>query len=132
MQPQVLIDNEFITLRYLPDEKIVHHTIHKPIDYNTLGAAMELGLKVLQENGASKWLSDDRLNGPVVMEDTEINRDWGKRMVAAGWRYWANIVPEEIVAADSLVPIIETFYEIGLRMMVFTNADDALAWLKSV
>lgn len=132
MQPQILMDTEYITLHYLPDEKIIHHTIHKPIPYEQLGLAMETGLKVLQENGASKWLSDDRLNGPVVMENTEINRDWGRRMVAAGWRFWANVVPEEIAAADSLVPIIETFYEIGLRMMVFTDADKALEWLKSV
>lgn len=132
MKADILVDNEFITLRYIPDAKVIHHTIHKPISNPDLTKAMETGLKAMQQHGASKWLSDDRLNGPIDLTDMETPIAWGKRMVAAGWRFWANVVPEELVAASTLIPFMEQYHEIGLRMMVFTNVDDAFEWLKSI
>ncbi len=55
--------------------------------------------------------------------------DWNQRTIAAGWKYWALVVPEEVVAAGSLMPTIENLYKRGLRVMVFSDLDKAFEWL---
>jgi hypothetical protein len=132
MPPIIVVDNEYITVRYLPDKKIIHHTIHKPIETQLFMKALDAGGEVLRQNGACKWLSDDRKNGPLSAEMIEGPKIWGPGMVAAGWKYWANVVPEELVAAGTLVPVMETLSELGLRMRVFTKLEDAFRWLESM
>jgi hypothetical protein len=39
------------------------------------------------------------------------------------------VVPPAVAAAGSLVPIIDSLFERGLRMMVFTTLEQANAWL---
>jgi hypothetical protein len=82
---------------------------------------------------ASKWLSDDRKNGPVSAEIAAWGReDWNVRTIKAGWKYWANVVPGVVVSAGTLTPIIEALYEAGLRMMVFTVLEEAFEWLEGL
>ena len=55
--------------------------------------------------------------------------EWQPRTMKAGWKYWATIVPESLAAAGTLMPIMEELYNLGLRMMVFTDMEQAIAWL---
>ena len=130
--PIIIVDNEFITVRYLPDKRIIYHTVHKPIESKLFMEALTAGEEVMRKNGACKWLSDDRKIGPLAAEMVAGRREWGAGLVAAGWKYWANIVPSETVAARTLVPVVDTLFELGLHMMVSTNLDEALQWLESV
>lgn len=132
MTPITILDNEYITLQYLPEKKIVYHTVHKPIDIESFAKAMAAGAEMLTENGACKWLSDDRKNGPLTPDMIAGPKFWAPRMIAAGWRYWANVVPEEIVSAGTLLPVMGTLYEMGLRMMVFTTVEEAFKWLDTM
>ena len=125
-----IIDNDHITVEYDFDRKIVQHVVHQPIGGDVLHEALEAGTEALREYGACKWLSDDRKNGPISQEEAEWGDAWGQRTIESGWKYWAMVVPEEIVAAGSMAPAIEDFYERGLRVMVFSNREDALAWLE--
>jgi hypothetical protein len=130
MAEVVIVDNEFITVKYLDDKKIIYHTVHKPIPDEPLKKALNAGTDALIEFGACKWLSDDRKNGPVSPEIAAWGReDWDPRTIAGGWKYWANVVPEELVAAGALSPVIEALFELGLRMMVFTSLEPAFQWL---
>jgi len=52
MQPTLVLDNEFITVRYLSDKKVIHHTVHKPIDGQLFRDALDAGGRVLKEHGA--------------------------------------------------------------------------------
>ena len=58
--------------------------------------------------------------------------DWNPRMIAAGWQYWANVIPVELEAAGTLGPLIEDLHGRGLRMNVFTSVDVAMDWLVSL
>jgi hypothetical protein len=130
MSSITIVDNEYITLQYLPDKKIIYHTVHKPIPDQPLKDAVNAGTEALKKYGACKWLSDDRKNGPVSPEIAEWGReDWNPRTIAAGWKYWANVVPEEVASAGALSPVIEALFELGLRMMVFTDLAAAFEWL---
>lgn len=130
MSEVVIIDNEYITLKYLPDKKMIYHTVHQPISGQPLRDMLLTGFNAIKEYGISKWLSDDRLNGPMSEED----RAWGseninRRSMEAGWKYWALVVPQEIIAAGSMAPTMEAMFEYELRMMVFSDVESAFAWL---
>jgi hypothetical protein len=130
--PLIIVDNEFITVQYLPDKKIIYHTVHKPIDYKQFTDAVYAGSEVLMANGACKWLSDDRKNGPLPEAMRTGAKDWGAGLIAAGWKYWANVVPEETAAARTLVPVVDALFDLGLHLMVSTNLEEAFQWLENV
>ena len=51
------------------------------------------------------------------------------KAVQAGWKYWALVVPEDAMAKFNLMAFIDSYFEKGLRIMVFVTPDDALKWL---
>jgi hypothetical protein len=133
MAPITLIENEYITVQYLPDKKVIFHVVHKPIPDQPLKEALNAGTEALKKYGACKWLSDDRKNGPLSKEVQEWGFNiWGPGTVEAGWKYWADIVPKELAAAGTLAPVIEAYYTLGLRMMVFSDPEKATEWLDSM
>lgn len=130
MSETTVLDNPYITIKYLPDKKMIYHTVHQPLSGQPLRDALMAGFNALQSYGVCKWLSDERKNGPMSEED----RAWGevnlnRRSMEAGWKYWALIVPEQVAAAGAMAPTMNAMYELGLRMMVFTNVEEASAWL---
>jgi hypothetical protein len=132
MLPLTILETEYITVRYLPDKKIIHHTVHKPIEAQPFMDALDAGGEVMRQYGACKWLSDDRKNGPLSPEMIAGPEIWGPGMIAAGWKYWANVVPEAVASAGTLVPVMQTLFDLGLRMMVFTDLEKAFQWLESM
>lgn len=130
MTELIIVDNEYITVKYIPEKNLIYHAIHKPFSGQPFRDAINAGTAALAKHGAHKWLSDDRKNGPLSDEDKEWGfHDWNPRAIKAGWKYWAMVVPEDVVAAGSLAPTIEDLYRLGLRVMVFSSVERALDWL---
>lgn len=130
MSKITIVHNEHITVEYLTDKKIIHHTVHQPVGGTIFRDALNAGTDALIKYGAVKWLSDDRLNGPVPQDVVDWGfNDWNLRTIKGGWKYWAVVVPQEILNAGSLTPVIDNLYSLGLRMMVFTDLDEAFKWL---
>lgn len=133
MQPITVVDNEYITLQYLPDKKCIYHVVHKPIPHLSLVDALNAGSEALKKYGVCKWLSDDRLNGPLAKESQEFGfNEWGPRTIKDGWKYWANVVPKELIAAGALAPVMTAYFGLGLRLQVFSSVEEALQWLDSL
>jgi hypothetical protein len=133
MPALTVIDNEYATLMYYPDTQIVHHVFHKPISGPHFRAILNGGAALLKEHGACKWLSDDRNNTALSDEDTVWSKtDWFPRASAAGWKFWALVVPPDLMAQMNLKEFIDTYYELGLRSMVFTEPMEAMKWLEGV
>ena len=88
------------------------------------------GIEYMQANGLFKWLSDDRNNGPLP-ENVMMwfFSDWRDRAVAAGWKFWANIVPQDVIAAGSLIPVIHDLAEHGVKMNVYASMERDRDWL---
>lgn len=127
----IVIDNPYVTLRYIPEQNYLYHTVHQPVDETVFKASLDKGIELMQQHHIEKWLSDDRLNGPFSDDFSAwIINDWIPRASQAGWKYWANIVPLEIKAAGTLMPFIEILHTIGLRMMVFSDLEQAQDWLR--
>lgn len=132
MDAVTVVDNEFATLTYHPDSKIVHHVFHKPIGGQEFRNILNSGVDLLHKYGAQKWLSDDRENSALPQEDTDWSMtDWFPRARSAGWQYWALVVPPDILARMNLKEFVDMYYEQGLRIMVFTNPDEAKTWLEN-
>lgn len=127
-----IYDSEYITVEYWPEKKLIYHTIHKPIaeQLDIFKAALDAGSDALATYQVTKWISDDRKNGPLSQEGNQWAFEvWQPRTIKAGWKYWANIVPQDLAAAGTLIPVIDVLFSLGLQMMVFTTPEKALEWL---
>jgi hypothetical protein len=56
-------------------------------------------------------------------------KNLNSRALEIGWKYWALVVPEQLIAAGTMTPAIEAYYELGMRMMVFSDVKEAIQWL---
>lgn len=131
MSPITVINDEFATLVYEPEQKIVHHTFHKPLPSTEFRRVLDTGAELFAKHQASKWLSDDRGNSALSEEDSEwAMKDWFPRVLQAGWKFWALVVPEDIMARMNLKQFVDSYYEQGLRIMVFTDPVEAKGWLE--
>jgi hypothetical protein len=127
-----LYNTEYITVEYWTDKRFIYHTIHQPMSTHLpiFKEALDAGTEALQKHKLCKWLSDDRKNDQLTPEGTAwAFGDWQPRTMKAGWKYWASVVPQDLVAAGTLTEVIDQLFELGLRMLLFTNVADAIAWL---
>jgi len=130
MPEMTIIQNEYATLIYHPDTKIVHHTFHQPISGDKFRQVLNTGIDLLQQHQASKWLSDDRNNLALPEDDTQWSKtDWFPRAVKAGWKYWALVVPEDFMGRVNMKEFVDSYLDQGLTIKVFTHPDDAIQWL---
>jgi hypothetical protein len=130
--PTTIIDNEFATLWFHPETKIVHHQFHKPIGGQSFRDVLDKGLEAFQEANAQKWLSDDRGNSALSPEDSDwgIN-NWAPRVIAAGWKYWAIVMPEKVIGQMNMQRFMKIYSEQGVSVRVFSDPDEAMQWLES-
>lgn len=95
MNKKVEIENEYVTLWYYPDAKIVHHKFHKFIYGEQFREALNKGFDIFIQNKATKWLSDDRNNNALPSDDVKFaTEDWAPRVIKAGWKYWGLIMQD--------------------------------------
>jgi hypothetical protein len=133
METQVIIDNEYATLWYRPQGKIVHHQIHKFIHGDALREVLNRGLDAFTTYSAHKWLSDDRNNSTLTKEDGEWGLvNWSPRVFDAGWKYWAVVLPDRKIGQINLNMFMREYITRGLEVRVFEDPDEALRWLESV
>jgi hypothetical protein len=128
-----IIKNEFATLVYHPESKIIHHTFHQPIGGDKFRDVLNTGTDALEKYGASKWLSDDRGNSALSQEDTDWSMNfWFPRAIKAGWKFWALVVPQDLLARMNLKEFVDSYYDKGLRIMVFNGPEEAMQWLTDI
>lgn len=131
MSETKVLDNEYATLTFHDDHKIVHHTFHKAIGGDDFRAVLNTGVDLLSKHHAAKWLSDDRHNSALSDEDTNWSMtNWFPRAKEAGWKFWGLVVPPDLMARLNLKEFVDMYYEQGLRIMVFTDPNEAMTWLE--
>jgi len=66
-------------------------------------------------------------------EDTAwAENDWFPRVLAAGWEYWAIVLPDNIVGQMNMKTFIDDYAAAGITVRVFTDPAEALEWLEAV
>lgn len=130
MQKHLVVENDLISVWIYPARRIVHHMMKMYCYGEAFRAAMLQGAEAMASYGATKWLSDDRANGPVGPDDTEwIRLTWLPRVLAAGWRHWAIVQPVKILGQVYMLRIVKRFENRGLSVRMFDEPDEALRWL---
>ncbi len=129
---ETVIDNEFITMWFYPDKKMVHHKFKKYVKGEPFRNMLLTGTKLMQEKGATKWLSDDS-DMPVLSPDDE---EWGRvnwfpQTVKAGWKYWAIVLPKMMVGNVNMKRLASEYSQAGITAEVFDNVEAARKWLES-
>jgi hypothetical protein len=128
----VIIDTEAVSLCYYPRTKIVHHEIRRFVHGQEFRDILEKGLEVFARHLATKWLSDDRGNGPLKPADGEwALNDWGPRVTRAGWKHWAVVMPEKVLGQMNMKRWIDNYAAKGVTVRAFTDPDEAMTWLES-
>ncbi len=130
---EVIINNKFVTLWYYSSAKIVHHEFHKFVTGGEIvREVFNAGAELFEKYGAEKWLSDDRENRVLTKEDTEWTQNvWRPRVLKAGWKYWAIILPENYVGKMVMNNILASYTRLGVTTRIFADPDEALNWLKA-
>jgi hypothetical protein len=119
-------------LFYHPKSKIVHHQLGHDLTSKDFRDVLDRGVELLKEHGATKWLSDNRAMEPHNKEDGDwVNTNWLPRAKAAGWKFWALVVPDSTMARMNMSEFVELFYNQGVRVMVFIDIDEAMHWLEA-
>ena len=132
MEKETIMDNEYYTLLYYPDKKIIHHTFHKFTQGQNFRDGLDAGAKLLEEKKVKKWLSDDRKNSVIVKEDMNWGATvWRPRVIKAGWKYWALVFPEKAIGQLNMKQIIKEYADTGVTAQIFNNPDEALTWLEA-
>ena len=133
MPKETILDTDYATLWYYPEEKIVHHAFHRFIYGQKFRDVLEKGMEIFKKHEAQKWLSDDRKNSALPADDTKwAMEDWFPKVFEAGWKYWAIVMPDKAVGQMNMNRFISMYAEKGLTIELFEDLDEALDWLKSV
>jgi hypothetical protein len=129
---EVVLDTEIARLSYDARYKIVHHEFRSFVHGHAFREVLDAGLDLLRARGARKWLSDDHGNGPITPADGEWGlHNWAPRAIAAGWQYWAVVLPEKVLGQMNMRRWVETYSKLGVVAQAFTNLEEARAWLRA-
>lgn len=127
-----VMENDWMTLQYEDQDRYIHHTVLKPVSGEPLRVVLNLGAEWLAKNQATKWLSDDRKNHALPEEDIIYGlQDWGPRAAAVGWKHWALVVPEGTEGRAAMQDLVAAYWDMGVKVAVFTQLEEAREWLKS-
>lgn len=130
MAKQLILENDYMAVYYFADEKVVHHVLQPGVGGEALRDGLNMGIRLLAENGAQKWLSDDRLSPGLNEEDTVwAFTEWFDNALRAGWKFWALVVPDEVMARLNMAQFVDEAFQRGVRVQVFTDLDLAWDWL---
>jgi hypothetical protein len=131
MNIQTIVDTEFVTLWYYPEEGIIHHQIHKYLYGSALRDALTAGGRLVEAHGAQKWLSDDRKNSALHPEDSRWTQTvWFPRVARAGWKYWAMVLPAKVTGQMYMKRAVEGVTAQGVTTEMFDEPEVALRWLR--
>jgi hypothetical protein len=131
MPTQTIVQNSFFTLWYHPEKKVVHHQLHKFIAGAPFRELLMSGTDLMKKNGAKKWLSDDRSNSALKQDDLEWSEtEWAPTTAKAGWKFWAIVQPDKILAQVALQRLTEKYAKLGVTAKVFGDPAAAMTWLE--
>ena len=128
-----VVDNRLITIWVYPERKMIHHQMKMYCHGDEFRDALMKGAEAMELYQATKWLSDDRVNGAITPEDQAwSSKHWIPRVKAAGWSYWAVVQPARLIGQSSIARFVEVCASFGVTARMFADPDEALRWLDAL
>jgi hypothetical protein len=95
-------------------------------------AALEAGLGALIQHRGSRWLADCRDMKAIQQSDQEwLDRRWFPRMIAAGLRRMAVVIPKSGLAMTNLEDVIRKVPADKIAVAFFATVPEAERWISS-
>jgi hypothetical protein len=130
MSKLVILDNRFAIVWYYEEQKIVHHQFKTYVNGAPFREVLLAGCELFEKHHAVKWLSDDR-EAKITPEDLRwCTLQWRERVLAAGWKYWALVLPEKFSGKVSMMVSLEALSSRGVVTETFTDPQEAFDWLE--
>ncbi len=130
---KVILDNEYATLWYFPKEKIIQHQFKKLARGDDFRDVLLKGAEAFEKYRCTKWLSDDGKIGVLNKKDTDWGEtNWTPRVIKAGWKQWANVMPDRVAGQMRIKEVIKHFKSFGVEVRTFEDAEAAYQWLSGV
>ena len=131
MSKTLILESPNATLWYHPEDKIVHHSLHKFTYGQELYDLLLAGTELIEKHGAKKWLSNDLSNTVLRKEDSDWgNENWFPRTLKAGWKHWAIVQPKATIAKMNMDKLVKDYSAVGINAKFFSDENEALEWLK--
>ena len=93
-------------------------------------AALEAGLSALSEHRGSRWLADCRNMKTIQQSDQEwIDKSWFPRIIAAGLRRMALVIPKSGLATTTLEDIVSRVPADKIDVAFFATVAEAEGWI---
>lgn len=93
-------------------------------------ALLNAGLKALEDHRGSRWLADCRRQKVLNPADQDqADRDWLPRVVAAGLKQFAIVVPTSVLATMNLQERLAKVPNTVIKVGFFDTVAEARAWL---
>lgn len=116
-----------------PQSGIIHHEMRGYVYGDLFRSALTSGAKAMKEHKGSKWLSDERRNSALPLDDlTWVTEVWYPEALKSGWKNWALVPPQDVFGQMNIKRHIKAHQERGINVNVFDDIDAAMKWLKSV
>lgn len=92
--------------------------------------ALNKGLELIRQKGASKWLGDTSNMSAISADDQHwSNTDWFPRAISGGIKRMAVVIPKSAIAKMSVQNIVSKFD--NLEVHNFGDKSEAVHWLKN-
>jgi hypothetical protein len=132
MDKMTIIDNAFCSTWCFPTKRLMQHQWHKFCYGEDFRNVMTQAAEAFEKYNCIKWLSDDRNFGAIHPDDEAWGKAyWFPRVLTAGWKYHAMVLPVSIIGHMSLTAMVDFFAEQGVQAKVFSDPDEAMKWLDS-
>ena len=75
-------------------------------------------------------MSDDRNSSALRKADLDwAENNWKQRIIKAGWKYWAIMMPDLEVGKLTMKNLIKDFRDLGITVEIFDDVELAYKWL---
>lgn len=127
-----IVENDQISLWLYPGRQMIHHQMKVYCYGDRFREALNKGTEAMERYRVTKWLSDDRANGALPVEDTDwAEQVWFPKTKAAGWRHWSIVQPERIIGQINLARFVKKYAQLGINTRMFSDPDEAFKWLEA-
>lgn len=115
------------------DPLVIHHTFTEKIDDYGFRELMLLGKDLIEEYGIERWVSDNRkVQNEFSPESLAwVESEWQPEVIRMGWKYWALVIPEGFYAQLDHMAYIESNFEKGVWVTLYTELEPALTWART-
>ncbi len=130
MSKEEVFNSNGAVIWFYPEEKVIHHQWKGSINGSILQETLNTSAELFELHQCKKYLSDDRLNDTIPEDQIHwAMSEWNPRVLAAGWKYWAIVMPDLNSAKVRMQHLIKFYQKVGLTTQLFKDPNKALAWL---